>query len=80
MQRAGTNASNAGMKDHRVGGEAAIRPKKTKTRPEPGFRADRGAAYFTSEISTPSIPWASVRASPPWASLILRRTSLAESA
>lgn len=34
----------------------------------------------SSAISTPSRPWARVRASPPWDSLIRRRTSFCESA
>jgi hypothetical protein len=40
----------------------------------------RLGAYSTFETSTPSKPADSERASPPCASLILRRTSLAESA
>ena len=44
----------------------------------PRFHSRLRAQVSTS--STPSSPWLSVCASPPWASLILRRTSLAESA
>ena len=43
-------------------------------------RRQRHLRYRTSEISTPSSPCDRVRASPPWLSLMRRRTSFCESA
>src|SRR5690606_26522535 len=62
----------------RVGWERSLPPPAGKPCEEHSPRA--ACVQLASATSTPSRPWLSVRASPPWASLMRRRTSLAESA
>ncbi len=56
-------------RNEQAGAAAGLEASNAKVRP-----------HRTSATSTPSSPCASVRASPPWASLIRRRTSFCESA
>src|SRR5690606_14548733 len=61
-----------------VGEDRSLPPAPEKPCEEGGRMA--ASVQLASATSTPSRPWLRVRASPPWGSLMRRRTSLAESA